>query len=119
MAADIDLTTGFVAIIFGFIAAITAYTAGLKYYAGPWKAVVVWMMWGISLSLIRVILTFADEIYNPTIDFIPMWMKFSTTIFAFFCFMNAALAMKSMSDLYSTGGYKKFEEEMSSKLKKR
>jgi len=115
----LDVLTGTIAIIFGLITIVTVYRARLKYYRGPWKSVVVWMMWGVAISLSRVLTRYAEVIITPEIEELPTWLFFVTNILSFFCFMNAGFEIKNMAGLYSAEGYGKLADEIGTKVRKK
>ncbi len=112
-----DLVTGTVAVLLGLVAIFTVYQARRKYYGGPWKAVVVWMMWGVAISLSRLILIYVELIVTPEMV-IPDWALFLLYILSFFCFMEAAFAIRNIADFYSSPRHKGLTEENESKRRK-
>lgn len=116
---ELVLAANLTAIVIGLITSYVAFTAGRKYYAGPWKSVVVWMMWGVSLLTAMTILVFSDWFFEPNVENIPAWIKYPLAILGYLCLLNCALSMKRMADFYSSEGYKKLEEDMRVKFRKK
>jgi len=114
----LDLVIGAVAILLGLITVFIVYQARRKYYGGPWKEVVVWMMWGVVISLIRVILRYIDIIITPEVSKVQEWTFFIFSLLSFFCFMKAGFAIKNMADFYSSKRYKEPSEENNLKPRK-
>lgn len=113
----LNLVTGAATILFGLITIFIVYQARRKYYGGPWKDVVVWIMWGVAIALTRVIIRYIDIIITPQMSELPEWTFFILNFLSFLCFMKAGFAIKNMAGFYSSKKYKRSTEE--NKLKSR
>ncbi|MEM3555532.1 MAG: hypothetical protein QXF56_02345 [Candidatus Micrarchaeia archaeon] len=117
MGNELALAANLTAIVLGLVTSIAAFTASRKYYAGPWKSVVMWMTWGVSLLTVMTIMVFSDWFFEPGIENIPAWMKYPTAILGYLCLLNCALAMRRMAEFYSSKSYEKVERELKVKRK--